>query len=188
MLSGGEKRRLYLLTVLVSNPNFLILDEPTNDLDLLTLQKLEDFLKAYKGCLLVVSHDRHFMDEVVDQLFVFQGDGKVKGFMGNYSQYKDYLKERETEERKIQTAQKREGKEQPRTAREKKKRSFKEEREFEQLTADIATLEAEKAQITQKLNEETDYQKLHSLGIRLQEIKDLLDEKELRWLELDEWS
>ncbi len=188
LLSGGEKRRLYLLTVLVSNPNFLILDEPTNDLDLLTLQKLEDFLKAYKGCLLVVSHDRHFMDEVVDQLFVFQGDGKVKGFMGNYSQYKDYLKERETEERKIQTAQKREGKEQPRTVREKKKRSFKEEREFEQLTADIATLEAEKAQITQKLNEETDYQKLHSLGSRLQEIKDLLDEKELRWLELDEWS
>ena len=102
LLSGGEKRRLYLLTVLVSNPNFLILDEPTNDLDLLTLQKLEDFLKAYKGCLLVVSHDRHFMDEVVDQLFVFQGDGRVKGFMGNYSQYKEYLLEKESEQRLAQ--------------------------------------------------------------------------------------
>ena len=188
LLSGGEKRRLYLLTVLVSNPNFLILDEPTNDLDLLTLQKLEDFLKAYKGCLLVVSHDRHFMDEVVDQLFVFQGDGKVKGFMGNYSQYKDYLQEKESQERKNQTAQKREEKEQNKAVREKKKRSFKEEREYEQLTIDIAALEAEKKQVSQTLNSVTDYQKLHELGNRLQEINALLDEKELRWLELDEWS
>ena len=186
LLSGGEKRRLYLLTVLVSNPNFLILDEPTNDLDLLTLQKLEDFLKAYKGCLLVVSHDRYFMDEVVDQLFVFQGDGKVKGFMGNYSQYKEYLQEKEQQERKVQSAQKRE--EQPKPVREKKKRSFKEEREFQQLAEDIAALEAEKEQITQALNRESDYQKLHEMGCRLQEIKDLLDEKEMRWLELDEWS
>ena len=97
LLSGGEKRRLYLLTVLVSNPNFLILDEPTNDLDLLTLQKLEDFLQSYKGCLLVVSHDRFFLDQTVDQLFVFEGDGKVKGFMGNYSQYHDYLEEKNKE-------------------------------------------------------------------------------------------
>ena len=188
LLSGGEKRRLYLLTVLVSNPNFLILDEPTNDLDLLTLQKLEDFLKAYKGCLLVVSHDRHFMDEVVDQLFVFQGDGKVKGFMGNYSQYKDYLKEKEAEERKTQSAQKQEKAEQQRPVREKTKRSFKEEREYQQLAADIAALEDEKKQITASMNEVTDYQKLHEMGARLQEINALLDEKELRWLELDEWS
>ena len=186
LLSGGEKRRLYLLTVLVSNPNFLILDEPTNDLDLLTLQKLEDFLKAYKGCLLVVSHDRYFMDEVVDQLFVFQGDGKVKGFMGNYSQYKDYLNEKESQERKAQAAQKKE--EQPKPVREKKKRSFKEEREFQQLTNEIASLEAEKEHIHQDMSGISDYVKLQEMGERLQEIKDLLDEKEMRWLELDEWS
>ena len=188
LLSGGEKRRLYLLTVLVSNPNFLILDEPTNDLDLLTLQKLEDFLKAYKGCLLVVSHDRYFMDEVVDQLFVFQGDGKVKGFMGNYSQYKDYLKEKEAEERQVQAQKKQVRTESVKTVREKKKRSFKEEREYAQLTDDIAALEAEKEQIHQSMAEETDYQKLQEMGHRLNAIKDLLDEKELRWLELDEWS
>ncbi|MBO6027118.1 MAG: ABC-F family ATP-binding cassette domain-containing protein [Bacteroidales bacterium] len=188
LLSGGEKRRLYLLTVLVSNPNFLILDEPTNDLDLLTLQKLEDFLKAYKGCLLVVSHDRFFMDEVVDQLFVFQGDGKVKGFMGNYSQYKDYLQEKEKQQRQEQTARKVEEEPAVKTTREKKKRSFKEEREFAQLTADIAALEAEKDQIHQNMADVTDYQKLQEMGNRLQEIKDLLDEKELRWLELDELS
>ena len=188
LLSGGEKRRLYLLTVLVSNPNFLILDEPTNDLDLLTLQKLEDFLKAYKGCLLVVSHDRFFMDEVVDQLFVFQGDGKVKGFMGNYSQYKDYLKEKEQLERQQQTTRKVEEEPAKKTVRETKKRSFKEEREFAQLTTDIAALEAEKEQIHQEMANVTDYQQLKDMGSRLQEIKDLLDEKEMRWLELDEWS
>ena len=185
LLSGGEKRRLYLLTVLVSNPNFLILDEPTNDLDLLTLQKLEDFLQGYKGCLLVVSHDRYFMDEVVDQLFVFQGNGAVKGFMGNYSQYKDYLDAKLKEERKEQNAQKKE-EVKPVKQREKVKRSFKEEREYNQLAADIAALEAEKAQVTETLNTETDYQKLQQMGNRIQEINDLLDEKELRWLELDE--
>ena len=187
LLSGGEKRRLYLLTVLVSNPNFLILDEPTNDLDLLTLQKLEDFLKAYKGCLLVVSHDRYFMDEVVDQLFVFQGDGKVKGFMGNYSQYKDYLQEKEQQQRQAQVVRKAE--ETPQKApREKKKRSFNEEREFAKLTTEIAALEAEKEQIHQEMSDVSDYQKLQEMGRRLEEIKGLLDEKELRWLELDEWS
>ena len=187
LLSGGEKRRLYLLTVLVSNPNFLILDEPTNDLDLLTLQKLEDFLKAYKGCLLVVSHDRFFMDEVVDQLFVFQGDGKVKGFMGNYSQYKEYLQEKEQQERQATATVK--GEEPVRkTVREKTKRSFKEEREYQQLTSDIAALEAEKSQIHEEMNTITDYQQLQAMGHRLEEIKNLLDEKELRWLELDEWS
>lgn len=185
LLSGGEKRRLYLLTVLVSNPNFLILDEPTNDLDLLTLQKLEDFLRGYGGCLLVVSHDRFFMDEVVDQLFVFQGDGNVKGFMGNYSQYKDYLDAKQKEERKEKAAEK---KDDPRPAkqREKVKRSFREQREYENLTKEMADLEIEKLTLTEALNTETDYQKLHEMGNRLQDIKDLLDEKELRWLELDE--
>ena len=130
LLSGGEKRRLYLLTILVQNPNFLILDEPTNDLDLLTLQKLEDFLQGYKGCLLVVSHDRFFMDEVVDQLFVFQGEGNVKGFMGNYSQYKEYLDAKLREERKEKSVQKKE-EPKPVKQREKVKRSFKEQREYE---------------------------------------------------------
>jgi ATP-binding cassette subfamily F protein uup len=185
LLSGGEKRRLYLLTILVQNPNFLILDEPTNDLDLLTLQKLEDFLQGYKGCLLVVSHDRFFMDEVVDQLFVFQGEGNVKGFMGNYSQYKDYLDAKLREERKEKSVQKKE-EPKPVKQREKVKRSFKEQREYEALTQEMADLEAEKQTLTEALNSETDYLKLQQMGNRLQEIKDLLDEKELRWLELDE--
>jgi len=185
LLSGGEKRRLYLLTILVQNPNFLILDEPTNDLDLLTLQKLEDFLQGYKGCLLVVSHDRFFMDQVVDQLFVFQGDGMVKGFMGNYSQYKDYLDAKLKEERKEKSAQKKE-EPKPVKQREKVKRSFKEQREYEMLAQEMEALEKEKQSLTEALNNETDYQKLNEMGNRLQEIKDLLDEKELRWLELDE--
>lgn len=185
LLSGGEKRRLYLLTVLVSNPNFLILDEPTNDLDLLTLQKLEDFLQGYKGCLMVVSHDRYFMDQVVDQLFVFQGDGAIKGFMGNYSQYKEYLDEKSKAEHKEQVIQKRTEKE-PAKTREKVKRSFKENREYEQLTQEIAGLEAESETVSKSMNSETDYQKLQQMGARLQEIRTLLDEKELRWLELDE--
>ena len=185
LLSGGEKRRLYLLTILVQNPNFLILDEPTNDLDLLTLQKLEDFLQGYRGCLLVVSHDRYFMDQVVDQLFVFQGDGMTKGFMGNYSQYKDWLDEKQREERREKSSQK---PNEPRIVkqREKVKRSFKEQREYEQLANEIADLEKEKSELEQALNTESDYQKLQQMGNRLQEIKDLLDEKELRWLELDE--
>ncbi len=186
-LTGKEKVRVMLAQALYGNPDNLLLDEPTNDLDLLTLQKLEDFLKAYKGCLLVVSHDRFFMDEVVDQLFVFQGDGKVKGFMGNYSQYKEYLQEKEQQERQATASVK--GEEPVRkTVREKTKRSFKEEREYQQLTSDIAALEAEKSQIHEEMNTITDYQQLQAMGHRLEEIKDLLDEKELRWLELDEWS
>lgn len=184
LLSGGEKRRLYLLTVLVSNPNFLILDEPTNDLDLLTLQKLEDFLQTYTGCLVVVSHDRFFMDEVVDELFVFQGNGEVKGFMGNYSQYKEYLGQKTKEENKELSESKRV--EWKSKTREKVKRSFKENREFEQLTEEIAQLESEKAALTQTLNLESDFQKLQNMGNRIQEIDRLLDEKEMRWLELDE--
>lgn len=187
LLSGGEKRRLYLLTVLVSNPNFLILDEPTNDLDLLTLQKLEDFLQSYKGCLLVVSHDRFFLDQTVDQLFVFEGDGKVKGFMGNYSQYHDYLEEKNKEEKKVIAAQKQETRmEKPKATERKKKRTYKEQQEYEQLAKDIESLEMEKEEITVKMQEQIDYQEIERLGKRLNEINDLLDEKEMRWLELDE--
>lgn len=186
LLSGGEKRRLYLLTVLVSNPNFLILDEPTNDLDLLTLQKLEDFLHTYKGCLLVVSHDRFFLDETVDQLFVFEGDGKVKGFMGNYSQYHDYLEEKNKEMKRDIAAQKQEVRNERPISERKKKRSYKEQKEYEQLAKDIETLENEKAELTAKMQEQLDYQELDRLGKRMNEITELIDEKELRWLELDE--
>lgn len=187
LLSGGEKRRLYLLTVLVSNPNFLILDEPTNDLDLLTLQKLEDFLQTYKGCLLVVSHDRYFLDQTVDQLFVFEGDGKVKGFMGNYSQYHDYLEEKNKEEKREIAAQKQEARvDKPKAVERKKKRTYKEQQEYEQLAKDIEALEVEKEEIAIKMQEQMDYQEIEKLGKRLNEINDLLDEKEMRWLELDE--
>ena len=188
LLSGGEKRRLYLLTVLVSNPNFLILDEPTNDLDLLTLQKLEDYLSTYKGCLLVVSHDRFFLDETVDQLFVFEGDGKVKGFMGNYSQYHEYLENKTREEKREIAAQKQETRaEKPATER-KKKRTYKEQQEYEQLAKDIEALENEKKELTAKLEQQLDYKEIEKIGNRIGEITDLIDEKELRWLELDEIS
>ncbi len=186
LLSGGEKRRLYLLTVLVSNPNFLILDEPTNDLDLLTLQKLEDFLQSYKGCLLVVSHDRYFLDQTVDQLFVFEGDGKVKGFMGNYSQYHDYIEEKSKEEKKELAAQKQETRVEKPTSERKKKRTYKEQKEYEQLAQEIESLEKEKTELTVKMQEQLDYQEMEKLGKRMNEITDLIDEKELRWLELDE--
>ena len=186
LLSGGEKRRLYLLTVLVSNPNFLILDEPTNDLDLLTLQKLEDFLQTYKGCLLVVSHDRYFLDQTVDQLFVFEGDGKVKGFMGNYSQYHEYLENKIKEEKKEQQTQKQETRIEKPTTERKKKRTYKEQQEYEKLAKDIETLENEKAELTAKMQEQLDYQELDRLGKRMNEITNIIDEKELRWLELDE--
>ena len=187
LLSGGEKRRLYLLTILMSNPNFLILDEPTNDLDILTLQKLEDFLKDYKGCLIVVSHDRYFLDQTVDQLFVFEGEGKVKGFMGNYSQYHEWLVEKSKEEHKIQAAAKVDTSENRPSATERsRKRSFKEQKEYEQLAIDIENLENEKKELTSKLENQTDYQQIDKIGKRLNEINGLLDEKELRWLELDE--
>ena len=189
LLSGGEKRRLYLLTVLVSNPNFLILDEPTNDLDLLTLQKLEDYLQTYKGCLLVVSHDRFFLDETVDQLFVFEGDGKVKGFMGNYSQYHEYLENKTKEEKREIAAQKQETRaERPAATERKKKRTYKEQQEYEQLAKDIEALENEKKELTAKLEQQLDYKEIEKIGNRISEISDLIDEKELRWLELDEIS
>lgn len=186
LLSGGEKRRLYLLTVLVSNPNFLILDEPTNDLDLLTLQKLEDFLQTYKGCLLVVSHDRFFLDQTVDQLFVFEGDGNVKGFMGNYSQYHEYLEDRNREVKREQAAQKQDNHTEKQVSERKKKRSYKEQLEYEQLAKDIETLEIEKSELTLKMQEISDYQEMEKIAKRMNEITELIDGKELRWLELDE--
>ncbi|QEC42709.1 ABC-F family ATP-binding cassette domain-containing protein [Pseudobacter ginsenosidimutans] len=186
-LSGGEKRRLHLLSILFRNPNFLILDEPTNDLDLPTLAVLENFLSEFQGCLLIVSHDRYFMDRLVDHLFVFDGDGVVRDFPGNYTQYRLNKKE---EEQKETAAPKAEQKQEKATKPEEKKRlSFKEKREFELLEKEIAALTKEKELVTEKLNSgSTPFDELQALSLRIGEIGDLLDEKELRWLELSEFE
>jgi len=191
-LSGGEKRRLHLLSILFRNPNFLILDEPTNDLDLQTLGVLENFLSDYQGCIIIVSHDRYFMDRLVDHLFVFQGDGDIRDFPGNYSQYRLALKDDEklTDAGTQMSSEAREEKviapPSPNGV-EKKKLSFKEKRAFEQLEKEIADLTKEKEQITERLNSGTaPFDELQKLSLRIGEITALLDEKELKWLELSE--
>jgi ATP-binding cassette subfamily F protein uup len=193
-LSGGEKRRLYLLTVLMKNPNFLILDEPTNDLDLLTLNTLEDFLLNFKGCLLIVSHDRYFMDKLVDSLFVFEGDGIISGFTGNYAEYRDKQEEIERIEKENSKLKNKsvsiENTEVPSNiaASEKKnKLSFKEKYELEQLEKEIPVLEKEKEQLTEKMNTASgNHLELQQAAERFAEVSNLLDEKSMRWLELSE--
>ena len=186
-LSGGEKRRLHLMTVLIQNPNFLILDEPTNDLDLLTLNKLEDFLLQFGGCLVIVSHDRYFMDTLVDHLFIFEGEGKVKDFNGSYQDYRDYIDNKQEESKESET-QKLDWKAEQKKDEVKTKLSFKEKYEFEQLEGEIEKLNAEKAEIEAfMISGETDYQVLQDKAKRLEEVNELLDEKELRWLELSEF-
>jgi ATP-binding cassette subfamily F protein uup len=188
-LSGGEQRRLYLLTVLLRNPNFLILDEPTNDLDLMTLQALELFLDQYKGCLIVVSHDRFFMDQVVDQLFVFEGNGKVKGFVGTYSEYKVLAEMREKEERsKIQTRKQAQKDLEKPAVKPKTKRSYKEQKEYEALAIEIQKLEKAKQDLELSLQHLTDYDQIREASEQLQKTNTLLDENEMRWLELDEFG
>lgn len=187
-LSGGEKRRLHLLSILFRNPNFLILDEPTNDLDLPTLGVLENFLSDYPGCLLIVSHDRYFMDRLVDHLFVFEGEGMIRDFPGNYSQYRIWLKEKEEEEKTEVKPVKQEVVAAP-VKEEKRKLTYKEKREFEQIQQDIANLEKEKETITEKMNDGSlPFDQLQQLSVRISEITNLLDEKELRWLELSEFE
>ena len=183
-LSGGERRRLYLLKVLMANPNFLILDEPTNDLDIYTLEILEEFLENYKGCLIIVSHDRSFMDDLVDHLFVFEGNGKIRDYHSNYT---DYIKQKEHEQR-IATQQKREEKPKYERTKSVTKPTYKQKQEYEQLTNEIETLEKEKSDLEQLMNSglESSYEKLNSWATRIGEIRELIDEKELRWLELDE--
>ena len=184
-LSGGEKRRLYLCTVLMRNPNFLILDEPTNDLDIITLNVLEDYLRNFQGCAIVVSHDRFFMDKIVDHLFVFDGDGQVKDFPGNYSDYREWVDEKEREQR---TPDKREKILKPKPVKEGvRKLSFNEKRELEQLEKDIANLEEEKNEIETAMNSgNCSSSELVAKSQRHGEIRELLDDKELRWLELSE--
>lgn len=187
-LSGGEKRRLHLLSILFRNPNFLILDEPTNDLDLPTLAVLENFLSEFRGCLLIVSHDRYFMDRLVDHLFVFEGDGVVSDFPGNYSLYREQSKIKEeaiasSPQAEVITPKK--SKEEDTTAT--KKLSFKEKREFETLGKEISALENEKSLVNEKLNSgNIPFEELQQLSRRIGEITSELDAKEMRWLELSE--
>lgn len=194
-LSGGEKRRLYLLTILKEQPNMLILDEPTNDLDIVTLNVLEEYLKEFAGTLIIVSHDRHFLDRLVDHLFVFCGEGVVKDFIGTYSEYRSYIKDYEAKERSLERAAKAPVKATEKTAVAganevaKRKMSYKEKREFEALEGEIAALTAEKAELSASMNSGTlAYDTLAAASQRYSTVSDLLDEKELRWLELSELS
>jgi len=191
-LSGGEQRRLYLCTVLMQNPNFLILDEPTNDLDILTLNVLEEYLKAFEGCVVVVSHDRFFMDKIVDHLFVFEGDGMISDFPGNYTIYRNEMEEKNRLEQKTQDKNsekkaKTESRTKPEDANVKKKLSFKEKREMEELVIEMEKLEAEKLQLESDFQSgDFGHEQLHEKSNKLMQLKSLLDEKELRWLELSE--
>ncbi len=187
-LSGGEKRRLGLMMVLIKNPNFLILDEPTNDLDLITLEKLEVFLSEFGGCLIIVSHDRYFMDNLVDHYFVFEGNGVINDFNGTYQEYKALSAELEAESRKDADKKVKQTSSAPKSApKEEKKLSFKEKKEYEALEKEIAKLEAEKTKLEAEIGSGTaHYDKLQELTYRYGEVKDELEEKELRWLELAE--
>ncbi len=190
-LSGGEKRKLYLCTVLMKNPNFLVLDEPTNDLDIQTLQILEEYLQDFPGCVIVVSHDRYFMDKVVDHLLVFKGDGEIQDFPGNYTQYRDYqkMKSKEEEQQKPAKSSNTSGNDAKKDYRnnQKRKLSFKEKREYEQLTDKIAQLEEEKQQLEEELcSGNLSVDELTEKSKRLPILKEELDELELRWLELAE--
>lgn len=190
-LSGGEKRKLYLCTVLMKNPNFLVLDEPTNDLDIQTLQILEEYLQDFPGCVIVVSHDRYFMDKVVDHLLVFKGEGEIQDFPGNYTQFRDFqkMKSKEEEQQKPTKNSSPTANEQKKDYRNntKRKMSFKEKREYEQLSDKIAQLEEEKQQLEEELcSGNLSVDELTEKSKRLPILKDELDELELRWLELAE--
>ena len=184
-LSGGEKRRLYLCTILMTNPNFLILDEPTNDLDIMTLAILEEYLRVFQGCVVIVSHDRYFMDKIVDHLFVFDGEGNIKDFPGSYTSWREKQLQEEMEEKKLK---KPEPKEQAQPSKIKERKiTFNEKRELEKLEKEIESLETEKLQISDELNSGAlDNNQLHEKSNRFGEITDLLEEKEMRWLELSE--
>ena len=195
-LSGGEKRRLYLLTILMQQPNLLILDEPTNDLDIVTLNILEEYLKEFSGSLIIVSHDRHFLDKLVDHLFIFCGNGVVKDFVGSYSEYREYIKEYEAEQRSKARAEEKAAKEKaakvvaatvPEAPARKRKLTYKEQKELEQLEMDLESLAAEKAELETALNSGTlPYEQLQQVSERIGAILEETDEKELRLLELYE--
>ena len=194
-LSGGEKRRLYLLTILMQQPNLLILDEPTNDLDIVTLNILEEYLKEFGGSLIIVSHDRHFLDKLVDHLFIFCGDGVVKDFVGSYSEYREYIKEYEAQQRSQARAEEKAAKEKAAAAApkpadmpaRKKKLTYKEQKELEQIERDLEALAAEKAELEVALSGgDLPFDKLQEASQRIGAIMEETDEKELRWLELSD--
>ncbi len=195
-LSGGEKRRLYLLTILMQNPNFLILDEPTNDLDLLTLNMLEAFLLKFNGCLVVVSHDRYFMDKLVNHVFVLDGKGKVRDYPGNYTQYREKRNEEEAAERAIRQTEKAEQQrlaeleaaKAPKKQKEKKKLSYKEQQEFNSLEGEIEVLETQKEELEAKIATGGSNQELMDWSMEISKVLTALEEKENRWLELSEYA
>lgn len=193
-LSGGEKRRLYLCTVLMRNPNFLVLDEPTNDLDIITLNVLEEYLRSFKGCVIVVSHDRYFMDKVVDHLLVFRGNADIKDFPGNYTQYRAWKEEQDAlkkqEEQALQSKQAVIEEKSRRPEKEVKRRlTFKERKEFEALDAEIPALEAEKKELETAMSSGTlSTEELLAKSTRITALIEELDEKTMRWLELSEWA
>ncbi len=187
-LSGGEKRRLQLLRVLIKNPNFLILDEPTNDLDIITLNILEDFLLNFGGCMLIVSHDRYFMDRLVEHIFVFEGEGKIRNYPGNYTDYREWLKEQEKQEVEVKKAAPQVAEKKPEQPNAKRKATYVEQKEYEQLEKEIAKLEQRKTELIETMNAgaTTDHEQLTAWGTELKQINNDLEEKEFRWLELSE--
>jgi ATP-binding cassette subfamily F protein uup len=186
-LSGGEKRRLYLCSVLMQNPNFLILDEPTNDLDIMTLNVLEEYLQNFNGCVIIVSHDRFFMDKIVEHVFAFGENGVLKDFPGNYTIYRDYKDEEERLKREEANAEKRENISEKPKPKQNNKLTFNEKREFEQLETELEKLGDEKAELESLMSSgELDHETLLEKSNRYNQVKELLDDKELRWLELSE--
>lgn len=186
-LSGGEKRRLFLLTVLMRNPNFLILDEPTNDLDIDTLQILEEFLTTYPGCLMIVSHDRFFLDKLVDHIFVFNESGKIKDYYGNYSEYRQWKKQEESREQKQRQLQEKPAEKKLTTPRDPNKATWKETKEFESLTQRLEELEAEKAQVLEKMNSGAGSpDELQQWSVRFAALTNEIEQSSDRWLELSE--
>ena len=183
-LSGGERRRLYLISVLFQNPNFLIFDEPTNDLDLPTLTVLESFLAQFQGCLIIVSHDRYFMDKIVDHLLVFEGEGKIKDFIGSFTEYRDQLAQNKNT-KKSEPAKPTEEK-QTKNTNSKRKLSFKEQKELENIEKEMPILKKKQDEILEKLNNETDYSVISELSQKLEETTSQLEVHEMRWLELQE--
>lgn len=186
-LSGGEKRRLYLATVLMRQPNFLILDEPTNDLDIVTLEVLEDYISKFKGCVIIISHDRFFMDRTVDHIFVFEGNGEIKDFPGNYSEYREWKQEND----KLKDAEKPKEQQKAKASNAEKNRNsnkltFKERKEFEELTKELDSLNNEKQEIETIFSNGSNTADLDKLAKRYNELKSIIDEKEYRWLELSE--
>jgi len=185
-LSGGELRRLHLLTVLINNPNFLILDEPTNDLDLFALNKLEEFLLAFKGCLIIVSHDRYFLNKLTDHLFVFEGDGKIKDHYGSYTDYRFQL---EASKRAKSLSHEVEVKPKKAPSSTRTKRSYKEQQEYAGLEEAIENLEAQKSALEEEVNSGSlDYELLNSKSIRIAELMEEIDSLMQRWMDLDQLS